>query len=125
MKHLIALLLLTFSANCQAQFQVSDASLKIDTMSLITACDCNAAIILHMEEVIKLLEEVKRIQKKGSTMPLLEEEVWTRDKNHYRLTTRCMPIYKKEHGMGHCPNSAEGEALDKKVSSLRKELKMQ
>jgi hypothetical protein len=125
MKQLFTLLLLTFSANCQAQFQVSDTSLKIDTTSLITPCDCNTALILHMKEVIALMEEVKRIQKKGPEMTSLMEEIRKRDIKHYEFFTRCMPIYNAKGSQRNCPNNEEGEALDKKGNALRKELGMQ
>lgn len=122
MKQLFVLLLLAFSGNCNAQFKVSDASLKIDTSSLITPCDCNTALIIHMKEVIALLEEVKRIQKKEPATSALREEIEKRDIKHYEFFKRCMPIYNAKGAQRKCPNNEEGEALDKKVSTLRKEL---
>lgn len=125
MKRLIALFILFLSGNCQAQFQVSDASLKIDTNSLITPCDCNAAVILHMQEVIAIMEEVKRIQKKGPPMTSLNDEYVKRNLKHYDFFVRCMPILNAEGANTNCPNNSEAEALEKKVNALRKELKMQ
>lgn len=123
MKQLFALLLLTFSGTCNAQFQVSDASLKIDTSSLATPCDCNSAVLTYGKEIILLLEEVKRIQKKGPEMTLLDDELRKREFKHHQFFIRCMPIYKKEGGMGNCPDNAEIEVLEKKVNTLRRELK--
>ncbi len=123
MKQLFVLLFLPFSGNCQAQFQVSDASLKIDTSTLITPCDCNTAAITYGKEVIAILEEVKRIQKKGPEMPLLYEEKRKRDEKHYEFFTRCMPILNAEGARRICPDNAEGEAMEKKLTALEKELK--
>jgi hypothetical protein len=122
MKQLFVLLLLAFSGNCNAQFKVSDASLKIDTSSLITPCDCNTALIIHMKEVIALLEEVKHIQKKEPATNALKEEIVKRDIKHYEFFTRCMPIYNAKDAQRNCPDNTEGEALDKKANILRKEL---
>nr|WP_294858192.1 hypothetical protein [uncultured Fluviicola sp.] len=122
MKQLFGLLLITFSGTCNAQFHVSDASLKIDTMSLVTPCDCTSAAITYAKEVITLMEEVKRIQKKGSEMPLLNEEIRKRYAKHHQFFIRCMPIYNKEGSMGNCPNNTEVEELEKKLNLLQKKL---
>lgn len=122
MKRIIVLFILLLSGNCPAQFQVSDASLKIDTASLLTPCDCNDAIISQMKEVIALMEEMKRLHKTGSKTTVLEEEIRKRDIKHYEFFTRCMPIYNAKGADRNCSNNAAGEELDKKINALRKEL---
>lgn len=125
MKRIIAGFILIISGNCQAQFKVSDASLKIDTTLLITVCDCNDALISQMKEVISILEEMKRLQKKGSKISELEEEIRKRDVKHYEFYIHCKPIYNlNRYEVKNCLNYAEGEELDKKINALRKELGM-
>ena len=68
------------------------------------------------------MEEIKRIQKKGSSTTSLKEEVNRRDIKYYEISMYCFKIYNAKGSQRNCSNNAEGEALDKKISALRKEL---
>lgn len=120
MKRLIAGFILVLSGNCQAQLKISDASLKIDTTSLITVCDCNDALITYAREVINLIEETKRLQKTGSNISAMAEEVRKREVKHYEFYLHCTPIYNRNrYEISRCANYAEGEELNKKLNQLR------
>jgi hypothetical protein len=62
MKRLIAGFILILSGNCQAQFKISDASLKMGTNSLITSCNCNNALMSELAEKEKLDKKLNQLR---------------------------------------------------------------
>jgi hypothetical protein len=125
MKKMLLIIAVLPMVSCAAQIKLSDASLKIDTVDLVSACDCNHAFLLNMEEDVAILTEVKRINKKGSQMSWLDEEYKKRLDKHWQFFTRCKAIYKEQGSGSNCENFKKGEELDKKLNALLKELGME
>jgi len=114
-----------YSVMSAQKFTPDSLSLKTDTATLITICDCQDAFIQYGKEQYSILVEVKRVGKNSEEAIKLNDVYILRLGIHHKIYTKCFSIYQNDrYSASKCPHYEEGEELDRKMSAIQKELGM-